>query len=176
MTTPSASKTAEPSITDLMYGDLEHELAITRRLLERHPSGHHDWKPHEKSMTLGRLASHVAEIPKYGTMLITTDEADFSKNEYVAPNCETAAELLELFDTKVAELRSVMATVDSAALARPWTLRMGEKVFFTQPKAPLIRQMMINHMVHHRAQLGVYYRMLGVPLPGTYGPSADEAM
>lgn len=164
------------SPADAIYTDLENELSTTRKMLERFPSGHNDWRPHEKSMTLGRLASHVAELPQYGTMIITTDELDFSKVDYAPTIYDSAEELLAVFDAKVKELRPALATLDSAALASPWSLRNGEQVFFTRPKGALVRHMMINHLVHHRAQLGVYYRMLGVLLPGSYGPSADEPM
>lgn len=170
----SAPTTTPTSIAQTLYGDLEHELSITRRMLERYPSGHTDWSPHPKSMSLGRLAAHVAEIPGYGTMLLTTDEADFAARPYEPKTFETADELLAEFDAKAAELRPFLAQVDEASLAKPWTLRMGEQVFFTQPKGPLMRQMLISHLIHHRAQLGVYYRLLDVPVPGTYGPSADE--
>jgi uncharacterized damage-inducible protein DinB len=171
MTAPSTTSTP---IAQTLYGDLEHELAITRRMLERYPSGHTDWSPHAKSMSLGRLAAHVAEIPGYGTMLLTTEEADFAKRPYEPKTFETADDLLGVFDAKVAELRPLLSQMDEASLAKPWTLRMGEQVFFTQPKGPLMRRMLISHLIHHRAQLGVYYRLLDVPVPGTYGPSADE--
>lgn len=169
MTTPTGTPVAQT-----LYGDMEQELAITRRMLERYPSGHTDWSPHPKSMSLGRLAAHVAEIPGYGTMLLTTDEADFAKQPYEPKTYETAEELLAVFDAKAAEMRPLLAQADEAALAKPWTLRMGEQVFFTTPKVGLVRQMVISHLIHHRAQLGVYYRLLDVPVPGTYGPSADE--
>jgi uncharacterized damage-inducible protein DinB len=169
MTTPS-------SAADSIYTDLDHELATTRRMLERFPSGHNDWKPHEKSTNLGMLAAHVAEIPQYGTMIITSDELDFAKMDHTPRIYNTADELLAVFDAKVKELRPALATVDEADLATPWTLRNGEQVLVTRPKGHLVRHMMLNHLVHHRAQLGVYYRMLGVPLPSSYGPSADEAM
>lgn len=111
-----------------------------------------------------------------GTMILTSDEMDFAKSGYKPTTYETAAELLAAFDKKVYELRPALAALDNDASKSPWTLRNGEQVFFTRPKGALIRHMMINHLVHHRAQLGVYYRMLDVPLPSSYGPSADEPM
>jgi uncharacterized damage-inducible protein DinB len=170
---------ATPSSTDspsTIYMDLEHELDTTRRMLERFPSGHNDWRPHPKSMTLSRLASHVAELPGFGTKIITTDEMDFAKGEYVSKSCGSADELLATFDETAGALRTALAASDSGALSGSWTLRNGETVLISQPKAVLVRGMMINHLVHHRAQLGVYYRMLDVPIPGSYGPSADEPM
>lgn len=161
---------------DILYTDLENELRTTRRMLELFPAGNNDWRPHEKSMTLGRLAAHVAELPQYGTMIMTTDEMDFATSGYKPTIYDTAEELLVTFDEKVKALRPVLAAANASALASTWTLRNGEQVFFTRPKGDLVRHMMINHLVHHRAQLGVYYRMLGVALPGSYGPSADEPM
>lgn len=171
MSTPS-----KPSLSDFLYTDLDNEFRTTRRMLERFPAGHNDWRPHAKSMTLGRLAAHVAELPGYGSMIIGTDEMDFDKAEYKPTTYDTADALLAVFDEKVSELRPMLASFDSEAVATQWTLRNGEQVFFTRPKGDLVRHMMLNHLVHHRAQLGVYYRMLDVPLPGSYGPSADEPM
>jgi len=171
MTTSSSGSPA-----DTIYTDLDNELATTRRMLERFPAGQNDWRPHEKSMTLGRLAAHVAELPQYGTMIITTDEMDFATSGYKPTTYDTAEALLAVFDEKVKTLRPALAAADATVLASPWTLRNGEQVFFTRPKGELVRHMMINHLVHHRAQLGVYYRMLDVALPGSYGPSADEPM
>ncbi len=171
MTTSSSGGPA-----DILYTDLDNELKTTRRMLERFPAGNNDWRPHEKSMTLGRLAAHVAELPQFGTMIVTTDGMDFATSGYKPATYDTAEELLTVFDEKVKALRPVLAAADSDALASSWTLRNGEQVFFTRPKGELVRHMMINHLVHHRAQLGVYYRMLGVALPSSYGPSADEPM
>ncbi|MEO8946456.1 MAG: DinB family protein [Gemmatimonadaceae bacterium] len=171
MSTPS-----NPGPADVLYTDLDNELRTTRRMLERFPAGHNDWRPHAKSMTLGRLAAHVAEIPGYGSMIIGTDEMDFGKSDHKPRTYDTANELLAVFDGKVSELRAMLASFDSEAVAAPWSLRNGEQVFFTRPKGDLVRHMMLNHLIHHRAQLGVYYRMLDVPLPGSYGPSADEPM
>ncbi|MEO6865103.1 MAG: DinB family protein [Gemmatimonadaceae bacterium] len=171
MTTSSSGGPA-----DILYTDLENELRTTRRMLERFPAGNNDWRPHEKSMTLGRLAAHVAELPQFGTMIVTTDGMDFATSGYKPTICDTSEELLAVFDEKVKALRLALGAADSSTLASTWTLRNGEQVFFTRPKGELVRHMMINHLVHHRAQLGVYYRMLGVALPRSYGPSADEPM
>jgi uncharacterized damage-inducible protein DinB len=167
---------SDKSPAEILYTDLENELRTTRRMLERFPAGKNDWRPHEKSMTLAHLASHVAEIPQYGTMVIMTDEMDISKTPFVSNTYETVDRLLQVFDAKVAELRPALVALDSQTAAAPWTLRNGDQVFVSRPKADLVRQMMINHLVHHRAQLGVYYRMLDVAVPGSYGPSADEPM
>lgn len=163
------------SIADTIYPDLDNEVKSTRRMLERFPEGHNDWRPHAKSMTLAKLASHTAELPLFATKIVTTDGMDFLKDEYVSHPCNTKAELLELFDSSVDSLRKALPSADEASLARTWTLRKGDYIAGTGPKGELVRSMVINHMIHHRAQLGVYYRMLDVPVPGLYGPSADEA-
>ena len=169
--------TSAKKLHEVLFSDLDHELQTTRRMLERYPSGHGDWKPHEKSMPFGSLAAHVADIPSYGTMILNTDGLDFGANP-PSPSKprETAAELVAAFDKHVAALQASLTTMDAERADSSWTLRQGEKVFFSQPKSDLVRHMTINHLIHHRAQLGVYYRMLGVPVPGSYGPSADEPM
>ena len=170
------TKSSSESVADSLYTDLETELATTRRMLERFPSGKSEWRPHEKSMTLGSLASHVAEIPQYGITILVTDELDFAKSSYEPSTCDTAEDLLTVFDNKVNKLRPALATLDATTVMTPWTMRNGEYVIFTQPKGAAFRRVMLNHLVHHRAQLGVYYRLLGIPVPGSYGPSADEPM
>jgi uncharacterized damage-inducible protein DinB len=177
-TAPNASPTNSvfaPSLVQFAFGDLEQELASTRRMLERFPSGHDDWSPHEKSTPLARLATHVADIPNRGTAILETSEMDLSTRQPV-PVLSTADDLLAFFDANVGRLRPLMAAADFASLRQPWTLRHGERTIFTAPKGALLRTLMISHFVHHRAQLGGYYRMLGVPVPGMYGPSADEAV
>lgn len=169
------TKPSSESVAGSLFTDLETELATTRRMLERFPSGKSEWRPHEKSMTLGSLASHVAEIPQYGTAILVSDELDFSKGPHQRNTYETAEDLLAAFDDKVSQLRPALTTLDATAVTTPWTLRNGEYVIFTQPKGAAFRRVMLNHLVHHRAQLGVYYRLLGVPVPGSYGPSADES-
>jgi uncharacterized damage-inducible protein DinB len=163
------------SVAGTVYPDLDNEVNRTRRMLELFPDGQNDWRPHEKSMGLARLASHVAELPRFATAIVTTDSMDFMKGEYVSHSCENKADILDLFDSSVDSLRAALAAADAESLARPWTLRKGDYVLTTGPKGDLVRDIALNHMVHHRAQLGVYYRLLGVPLPGLYGPSADEA-
>ena len=171
MTAP-ASSLAPAAV---LYPDLDNELATTRRTLARFPAGKNDWKPHEKSTSLGQLAVHLATLPQFGQRIVEHDEFDFAKTPYSPPPFETAADLLAIFDEAVAAMRPLLAAVDGESLARTWTLRAGDQVFIAAPKAILIRGLMINHIIHHRAQLGVYYRLLDIPVPGLYGPSADEA-
>lgn len=159
----------------LLYPDLQGELASTRRVLERYPQGKADWKPHDKSMPLGNLATHIAELPMVGVFLLETDETDVSTRERKPPANDSKL-LLEAFDANVAKLNAVLATTTFAALEKSWTLKFGDKVLLAGRRSALMRTLLINHIIHHRAQLGVYYRLLGISVPGIYGPSADEAL
>ena len=167
MTAPAAVPAAQ-----LLFGDLDHELANTRRILERVPDGRGDWQPHEKSMTLGKLAAHLAELPRFPLSMLQTDDLDLSSFRF--GSYPTTADLLAAFDEGSAALRAALAAADYDALAANWTLRMGDQVLLQGPRGALVRGLGINHLVHHRAQLGVYLRLLGIPIPGLYGPSADE--
>jgi uncharacterized damage-inducible protein DinB len=158
---------------DNLLIDLDRELASTRRLLERYPDGKGEWRPHEKSRTLSALATHVANIPGQGASVLTTAEMDVASRKPQPPK-DSAAELLEVFDAAAARLKAAVADTDAAKLSEKWTMRAGPRVLVSEPRALLMRLMLINHLVHHRAQLGVYLRLLDVPIPGMYGPSADE--
>ena len=158
---------------DFLYPDLKNELAATRRVLERYPENNADWKPHDKSMALGPLASHLAELPNIGADLFEQDEVDVATRERKPP-ATNARDLLSTFDASVAKMTESLAKISNADLEKSWTLRFGEKVLVTGKKRALMRTLLINHIIHHRAQLGVYYRLLGIAVPGTYGPSADE--
>ena len=170
MTQTTAS--AESTVA-LLYPELDRELDKTRRMLERFPDGKAGWAPHQKSKSLDALASHIASLPRHGARLIETDELDAATRPSPA-RASNAADLLSLFDESVAALRQALPKATADLLERPWTLRMGPRVLIAAPRRELIRDMLISHIVHHRAQLGVYYRLLDVPVPGTYGPSADE--
>lgn len=158
---------------DNLLIDLDRELASTRRVLERYPAGKGEWKPHEKSRTLSALATHVANIPHHGVNILTTAEMDLASRA-PQPSKDSASELLEVYDAGVARLKASAAETDAAKLSEKWTMRAGPRVLVSEPRALLMRLMVINHLVHHRAQLGVYLRLLDVPIPGVYGPSADE--
>ena len=153
--------------------DLDREIASTRRLLERYPAGKGGWQPHDKSRTLSALATHVASIPNHGATILTTAEMDVATRQ-PQPAKDSAQELLETFDSGVALLKSAVAEIDAVRLRENWTMRVGPRVLVSESRAMLMRLMVINHLVHHRAQLGVYLRLLDVPIPGIYGPSADE--
>jgi uncharacterized damage-inducible protein DinB len=167
-----ATTSAESTVA-LLYPELDRELAKTRRMLERFPDGKAGWTPHQKSKSIDALASHIAVLPRHGARLIETDELDVATRP-APPLASNAADLLSLFDQSVATLRQALPKATAELLERPWTLRLGTRVLNTAPRRELMRDMLINHIVHHRAQLGVYYRLLDVPVPGTYGPSADE--
>jgi uncharacterized damage-inducible protein DinB len=158
---------------DNLLIDLDREIASTRRLLERYPLGKGGWQPHDKSRTLSALATHVANIPQHGANILTTAEMDVATRQPQPPK-DSAAELLEAFDAGVTRLKAAVADTDAAKLSEKWTMRAGPRVLASESRALLMRLMVINHLVHHRAQLGVYLRLLDVPIPGMYGPSADE--
>lgn len=165
------------SLSEMLLPEFDQEMASTRTVLERVPENHLDYKPHEKSMTLGRLAGHVAEIPSWATVTIDEDELDFapadgSKWEPFLPS--STAELLEKFDGFVVAARAALAGCSDEAFGKPWKLLSGGHEIFTLPKIAVVRAFVLSHMIHHRAQLGVYLRLNDIPLPSIYGPSADE--
>lgn len=164
------------SISQSLIGELDQEFAGTRKTLERVPDGKFAFKPHEKSATLGWLASHVAQLAEWGTRTCKTDFLDLAAPEHQkqAPELTTAQELVEAFDKNAAALRAALAETTDERLMQPWTLRMGDKIIFAMPRVAVLRGMVFNHLIHHRAQLTVYLRMNDVPVPALYGPSADE--
>jgi uncharacterized damage-inducible protein DinB len=153
--------------------ELDRESATTRKMLERIPDDRYDWKPHEKSMTIRQLSSHIAELPTWITMALTTDELDFATMPYDPPKVDSTKELMELFEKSVENGYSELKEENEIKMDEPWTLRNAEEIYSTEPKADVIR-MALNQVTHHRAQLGVFLRLLDVPIPGSYGPSADE--
>jgi uncharacterized damage-inducible protein DinB len=165
------------TIADTLLPEFDREMAVTRKLLARVPDGQLEWRPHPKSMTLGRLAGHLAELAQWVSVTIGQSSLDVATprpDVYTAP--VTRAAVLAMFDTQVASARAALLGRSDAELLAPWSmLRAGETVF-TMPKASVLRMMVFNHLVHHRGQLSVYLRMHDVPLPSIYGPSADEAM
>lgn len=165
------------TLKDLALADLDPELATTRRVLERVPDDRMAWSPHAKSMSLGRLSMHTAELPAYAHRILTTDSLHYMEPGVPPrPRREATlrAEALETFDANVVTLRAALAQIDDAALQQPWTFLFAGQHVSTQPRIVALRVRGISHMVHHRAQLGVYLRLLYVPIPGSYGPSADE--
>jgi DinB superfamily len=164
-------------ISQSLLPEFDQEMAGTRKELERVPEGQFDWKPHPKSMLLGRLASHLAELPSWGQYAMELTELDIAppgQPPAKAQNLATRAEVLALFDKSSVGARKAIAAAVDADWMVAWTLKKGGVVLFTLPRIAVVRSMVMNHMIHHRAQLGVYLRLLDVPLPGLYGPTADE--
>jgi uncharacterized damage-inducible protein DinB len=165
------------TISQSLLPEFDIEMANTRRTLERVPEGRGDFRPHAKSMTLARLAGHLAELPMWTTMTFDHDELDISPPG-AAPRqpylMTSRGDLLALFDGHVRNARAALASATDQAMMSPWTLKSEGKAVLTLPRAAVLRSFVMNHMVHHRAQLGVYLRMNDVPVPSIYGPSADE--
>jgi uncharacterized damage-inducible protein DinB len=158
---------------DPILAELSREAQTTRRVLERIPQDKLAWRPHAKSKTIGELAWHVAAIPGRIAMVVQEDEVDAAKFPQL-PMPETAAGIVEGFDQSVARARELLGRLDDAALERTTTLRRGDRAIFSGPKRELLRAVMLNHSYHHRGQLSVYLRLLDVPVPSIYGPTADE--
>ena len=166
------------SISEMLLPEFDREMANTRKTLERVPIEKFAWKPHEKSGSMGWLASHVATVARFATVAITTDSLDLAvpgamRGVQIA---ESREELLKSFDETVATARAAIAGASDEHFAKPWTLLLGEKTLMSQPRFEVVRNYMMNHHIHHRAQLTVYLRMNDAPLPALYGPSADESM
>jgi uncharacterized damage-inducible protein DinB len=165
------------SIADLLLPELDNEIAVTRRVLERVPDGRGEWKPHEKSFPMGHLAQLVARLPGWATMMMSITELDIAPTDgpkFPGYTYETTATLLAEFDRNAAAAREAIAGASDDDFQVPWTLKKAGDVVLTQSRYQMLRSMVINHLVHHRAQLGVYLRLVDVPVPQMYGPTADE--
>jgi uncharacterized damage-inducible protein DinB len=161
-------------LVDALLPEFDHEMTVTRKLLERVPEDRFDWKPHQKSYSLGQLAQHVATLPMWGGVTLSQSEIDVGSHERL-PQVDTRSALLALFDGHVATTRAALVGKTDAELMVPWTLKNNGHVVFSMPKAAVWRSFVMSHLIHHRAQLGVYLRMQDVPLPPMYGPTADES-
>ena len=164
-------------LIDVLLPEFDREMGLTRRALERVPDVHFEWKPHPTSVTLGRLAEHLTEMPLWAstTMIESGIEANTQRPpDYVRP--ATRAAVLAQFDNSYKTARGHLVNKTDAEFAAPWTLKAGGKEVFTAPRSTVMRNFVLNHMIHHRGQLLVYLRMLGVPVPSIYGPSGDEQM
>ena len=157
----------------LFLKELEREAITTRKMLSRIPDDKYSWKPHEKSMTVQNLSTHVAELPTWIPMVLDTTELDFATMPYEPKQIDNTNDLMALFEKSFEAGRVALQNGREEQLDEPWTLRNGEQIYSTEPKADVIR-MSLSQIIHHRAQLGVYLRLLNVPIPGSYGPSADE--
>jgi uncharacterized damage-inducible protein DinB len=165
------------TIAHALLREFDEEMAATRTTLERVPEASFSWKPHEKSMPLGRLATLCAELPGWIVNALERDELDIFPPGSPPPKWEAQPNLnavLELFDKNAAAARKALLATPDAEFGKPWAFKVQGKVVSTDPKAHVYRRSALNHLVQHRAQLGVYFRLLGVPVPAIYGPSADE--
>jgi len=165
------------SLSEWIRAELDQEVQASRDLLERLPEGRWDWKPHEKSMTLSRLATHVAEIPGWSKSILKESEIDFMSPEmqsWTPREMQSTEEILAELEEAAEQCRAHLAETTDEAFGEAWTMKAGGQPLMSEKRYLVFRRQVLNHMVHHRGQLGVYLRLLGIPLPMTYGPSADE--
>ena len=166
------------ALNAMLLPEFDEEMKITRKFLERVPEDKFGWKPHEKSMSLGSLAAHLAEMPGWTVPTIQQSSLDLAPPggpPFQPTKTSSRRETLEFFDRNTAAARMAIASARDEELMKPWSLLMGGQIIFTMPRIGVLRSMVMSHNIHHRAQLGVYLRLNNVPVPGTYGPSADEA-
>lgn len=162
------------ALKDVLLAELKYETSNTRKMIERLQADKFNWKPHEKSYSLGALAVHISVIPRWISRIVSNDEFDFSKHTLVPPVATSVEDVLKIFDDFLAENIPILEAATDEILNGNWTLRRGDHIFFTLPKKVALRNMVFNHIIHHRGQLSVYLRLLDIPVPGMYGPSADE--
>jgi len=162
------------SIADAFSMELQHEGALTRKTLARVPEGKLDFKPHEKSMSMGTLAAHIAESIGWGVIVLQQDLFDFDPEKYTPLRPESPKQVVELFDKHLAALQAALKGFEDRAMSATWKMTMKGQTVLELPRAAVLRAMIMSHNVHHRAQLGVYLRLNNVPVPASYGPSADE--
>jgi uncharacterized damage-inducible protein DinB len=161
------------TLTNMLVKEMDQEAKTTRKMLACVPDDKLDWQPHPKSMSMRSLTTHLAELPTWVSLALTTDGLDFATEPYNPPAVSSAKDLLALFEKSLEDGRSHLVKANDADLLPDWTLRSGEQVFSVATKGETIRHA-YSQMVHHRAQLGVFLRLLNIPIPGSYGPSADE--
>jgi uncharacterized damage-inducible protein DinB len=162
------------TIAQSLLPEFDQEMATTRRVLERVPEDNLDFRPDPKSMTMARLAGHVAEMPGYAVATMTTPELDFAAGDYQPGEMTSREQILAIFDKLVADSRAAIAGASDEALMQNWSLKNNGEIFFTMPRVACLRGMVMNHLIHHRGQLSVYLRLTGAKVPSIYGPSADE--
>jgi uncharacterized damage-inducible protein DinB len=165
------------SISQSLLPEFDHEMANTRKVLERIPEDKLDWKAHEKSNTIGWVGAHLANIPSWTELMLTKDSLDIAPpggEPYRTPTAKSVKAILEQFDKNVAAGRALLVTARDEEFFKPWSLLKGGATVFTMPRMAVLRSFVLNHSIHHRAHLCVYLRLNNVPVPGLYGPSADE--
>ncbi|MCX6623308.1 MAG: DinB family protein [Acidobacteria bacterium] len=164
-------------ISEGLLAEYDQETANTRKVLERSPEDKFGWQPHPKSWPMANLLTHLVNMLQWGAMTLTTDSFDYAPpgaTPYKEEPVTSQAELLERFDKNVKETRAAIEATSDEVFVQPWSLLAGGAVVFTMPKVAVFRSMIMNHMIHHRAQLTLYLRLNDIPVPGLYGPSADE--
>lgn len=161
------------SLIQMLVKEMQQEAQTTRKMLERVPNDKYDWQPHPKSMTIRQLATHIAELPGWVSLALKTDGLDFATSPYDPVTINNTTELLDLFERTLAEGEATLSQATDEQLEPMWTLRNGDEIYSQTTKGEMIR-MTFSQVVHHRAQLGVDLRLLDIPIPGSYGPSADE--
>ncbi|HJW17497.1 MAG TPA: DinB family protein [Flavisolibacter sp.] len=162
------------TFTQNFLKELEREAITTRKMLDRVPDDQFNWKPHQKSMSVLELATHIAEIPGWIPMVLNTSEMDFANNDYKRPTINNHQDLMNYFTQSLEAGKTSLLNAKDEQLNDTWTMRSGDKIFSSEPKLDVLRGV-FSQVIHHRAQLGVYLRMLNIPIPGSYGPSADDA-
>ena len=164
-------------ISDTLLPEFDQEIEGARRTLERVPDDRLGWSPHSKSGTMGWLAGHLANVPAWGTLTMSGDALDLApggKPLAPPPHPESSADLVATLDRNAAEARAAIAAASDEYLQQPWSLLQNGQTVMTLPRITVLRRFVLNHLIHHRAQLGVYLRLNDVPVPSIYGPSADE--
>jgi uncharacterized damage-inducible protein DinB len=164
-------------IAESLLPEFDQEMANTRKVLERAPAAMFSWKPHPKSFELGALAAHIANMAEWANLTLQQDSFDYAPPgaaPYETPRFSSTQDLVKAFDKSVAQAHSALAAADDGRMLAPWSLMAGGKTVMTMPRAAVIRTFVLNHIIHHRAQMTVYLRLNDIPVPGLYGPSADE--
>lgn len=162
------------TMVDSLTKEFGHEAATTRRLLERLPDDKLTWRPHAKSFTASGLASHIVDCVDWADSILNADELDFDPATYKPFEATSVTELLDTFDTKVAHCNQLLARTANEAMTQPWRMKVRGRLRLEKPRVDVFRDFILSHVIHHRGQLSVYLRLLDVPVPGSYGPSADE--
>jgi len=162
------------AIKDAFIAELKYESSLTKKMLERVPLDKKEWKPHEKSMTLGRLATHIAQTPHWVSDIIRIDDFDFASHPFRSDTAASQDELIRIFNDTLNAALNDLSGMSDGDFNKRWVVRRGEQVMYDTPKKVAIRGWTFSHMIHHRGQLSVYLRLLDIAVPGMYGPSADE--